>query len=304
MERPLARRQRVGVLRVHDEQRAAILQGEAVIVHHHARTESPVHALDQRSDIALAIHHGEINRVAARRPAARPAGSRSWLCRDRSAWRARGRNPSRAGPRRAACKARVGHVALQVGIGQLLRLDLRVQFLHAARGIARPWETARTGSAFPARRCPGRWAAARRPSSRGSRWRSANPFGFELAQIGGSPSFRRAGRWSSAWPWRWRRCRMPPRPCWAISLSAAAICGIAEHLAHFRRRAVRAGKPARRSRRCASLAVVQTPRRADDLGDGIAVRRVVNGGLEEVAPGQMSEALVQFGPAIHAARGR
>ena len=61
---PLARRERIRVRRVQFEQPAAILQREAVIVHHHARPEVLVHALNQRRDVALAIHHGEVDGIA------------------------------------------------------------------------------------------------------------------------------------------------------------------------------------------------------------------------------------------------
>ena len=57
VERPLARRERVGMVGIHLEQPAAILQREAVIVHHHARAEMLVEALDQRDDVAVAVHH-------------------------------------------------------------------------------------------------------------------------------------------------------------------------------------------------------------------------------------------------------
>ena len=40
------------------EQPAAILQREPVFIHHHARTEMLVEALNQRDDVAFAVHHG------------------------------------------------------------------------------------------------------------------------------------------------------------------------------------------------------------------------------------------------------
>ena len=67
VQRPFARRKRVGMRRIQFEQRAAILQVEPVFVHHYARSEAQVHALDQRRDVAVAIDHREINRVARRR---------------------------------------------------------------------------------------------------------------------------------------------------------------------------------------------------------------------------------------------
>src|SRR5215469_9685127 len=63
MERPLAWRQRIWMLRLEIEQAAAVLQCEAIIVHYHARPEMLVQALNQRHDISVAVEGRQINRV-------------------------------------------------------------------------------------------------------------------------------------------------------------------------------------------------------------------------------------------------
>ena len=65
--RPLAWRQRIGMLLGKLEQRAAIVQREGVIVHRNPGPETQINALDQRHDIALCIHCRKINGVARRR---------------------------------------------------------------------------------------------------------------------------------------------------------------------------------------------------------------------------------------------
>ena len=182
---------------------AAILQGETVIVHHHAGAEMLVEALNQRDDVAVAIHHGEIDGVAADSGRRCPARYRAIGAGavDQAGAFAGVIHGEHAGHRHLA-EARVGDVAVQVGIGQFLRLDLRRAVRRRRAGCNRRAETAPGCSASRARRCPVRWAAARRPSSRGIRWRSAPPI----------PPGTPPGR---------RQCSLPPRRSLVLRMALA-----------------------------------------------------------------------------------
>ena len=63
VERPLARRQRVRVVRLEREQRAAVLQHEAGAVRDDAGAEPGVVALDQRHHVAVAIDRRQVDGV-------------------------------------------------------------------------------------------------------------------------------------------------------------------------------------------------------------------------------------------------
>ena len=123
--------ERVGMLRIQFEQRAAILQVEPVFVHHDTRSEAQVHALDQRHDIAVAIDHRKINGVARRyRGLARRGRAVGLAAIDQRGALARVALRDQPGRGRLR-EARVGHIAAQILVGQLLRFDLEVQVFQA-----------------------------------------------------------------------------------------------------------------------------------------------------------------------------
>jgi hypothetical protein len=103
---------------------AAVLQRDAGVGHHHARAEALEVGLDQRHHHPALVGRGEVGRAAAVRLAGAGATARAM---DRPAWRAGGGTRDRAGapPSPAHC-ARVGDVLVQVGEGELHRLDLQV----------------------------------------------------------------------------------------------------------------------------------------------------------------------------------
>ncbi len=71
VERPLARGEGVRRRRIERKQRTAILQHESHAVHHNVRAERFIIALNQRDDVALAIHDRKVSRVTGGRRAGR-----------------------------------------------------------------------------------------------------------------------------------------------------------------------------------------------------------------------------------------
>ena len=187
--------ERVRVRGIEFEQPAAILQREAVIVHHHARPEVLVDALNQGCDVAVAIDHGEIDGIAGHglRAAGRFLAAR--VRRHRSAWRARAHRPAKSGLRRAPwpCADRPGSDADRRRPASALRSGRATPRRRGARSC--PAGIGRECSAFRAGPCPGRWAAARRPSSRDSRWRWAAPIHWKIRSSRRPPCCRRGARW-------------------------------------------------------------------------------------------------------------
>ena len=189
---------------------------------------------------------------------------------------------------------------MQVGKGQLLRFDLRVQFLDAARRVGAERKLRKNVQHLERADAlaVGRQFVDLPPAIFGGD--GLHPFAGEFAQVGGRHFAAQAiagfqDRFGDGALVEGRG------PLVGDQFHGRAEFGVAEDLAQLGRHAVGqvdapgigiAGKFGRLSE----------PGLVDDLGDRVAVFRVVDCGREDVFPGQLAELLMEFGPAIDAAR--
>ena len=131
VRRPLARAHLVGMAGLQHEAVAAVLQADAGARHHHARAEAHVVALDERDHHAAGVGAAQVHRAAGARCAV--TGVAGLLAVDQR--RAFGQvSGVQQGLRRHLHVVDVGVVAVQVGQGQLHRLDLQVHRVHMVDG--------------------------------------------------------------------------------------------------------------------------------------------------------------------------
>ena len=197
-------------------------------------------------------------------------------------------------------ETRVGYIAVQVGIRQFLGFNLGVQLVHPARRISREREEREDVEHLDGRDALaiGRQLIDFPTAVYGGD--GLHPLGFKLAQIG-------RGHFAAE-PLAGFQDGLGDRPTvkrrralGRDQLECGGHLRVAPHPAQLRRPAV-AQKDPPGVLVLGQLGFLGMPRLVNDFGDGITVVRVVDGGLEQIVPGKASEALVQFGPTVHASR--
>src|SRR5207253_10686817 len=93
VQRTLARRERVGQARLEREQGSAVVQHEPFVLGDQPRAESRVVALDERDDVAVAVHYRQVDRVAS--PGIGDRGELGGLDLARGGFRVDARGPRR-----------------------------------------------------------------------------------------------------------------------------------------------------------------------------------------------------------------
>ncbi len=129
----LARLQPVGVIGIETEIGAAVLQGEAPAARHDTGSEAHVIAVDERAGVALAVHHAEIDRVAAElQRETVMVGFKRVIGIDRALAFLR-ISPAEQLFERGGGECWIRHVLARVGKGDAQRFDLEMQALGGDR---------------------------------------------------------------------------------------------------------------------------------------------------------------------------
>ena len=135
VEGPLARGHQVGNIgrgRIGRETMTAVLQADAKLGLDHTRAKAHVVALDEAHHHALLVGGGQVDRAAAHRVARRKGLRTTRIDQARTAGQVVGIEHLRRGQLHGA---RLGHIAVDIGKGQLHGLDLQVVIAHAVEGL-------------------------------------------------------------------------------------------------------------------------------------------------------------------------
>ena len=131
VERPLAGRHLVGVIRRQRESGAAVLQADARARHDNARAKAHVVGLNERDHHAAGVRRREIDRAASGRRAVDKLAGCFWIDQRRTPGKVIGGQQVR---RPRGHERRIGNVAIDIGEGKFHRLDLDVNTVGAIDG--------------------------------------------------------------------------------------------------------------------------------------------------------------------------
>ncbi len=298
MERTLARRQRIGRVRIEREKRATILQSKTKSLYHDPGTKSRIVALDQGNDVAIFIDRGKIRCVAGGRATRSRIAVR--LCRIDQCSPLCAIFFCQQSFHRDLRESWVCVVAIQVSIRQFHGLDLFVQLDRSLRAIlvwskvAHDVEHLKCGHALAVG-----WKFVNFPSAiiGGDRF---DPFRGIINQIVELHRAVESGRGQHD---RFGDLTF-------VKSIAALLCNqvqslgdirIAELLAQGGRFAARQ-KHAARFLGLGQLGFVGNPVGLNNLRHRVAMLRVIDRGCEKVLPRQSSKTLVRLAPSFHHAR--